>query len=152
MIVVDAILDFVVVAVVIVVLKEGLKELRNTILDRSLFKDLVNDELSNELDIAENVLLFVLEEGLLVFRALELRELLDFLIKRVLNSFNKEIFEGIVLLSFFLFLYSFELELIRVALAEITAQLSVGAGIFGLVPCLLNDFLNQGSADIHIFE
>lgn len=62
----------------------------------------------------------------------------------MLHLFNQQEFEGVVLFA------AFELELGRRPFGEVLAQFGVGAGVFGLVPRLLDDFLDEDLADFLI--
>lgn len=116
-IVINTVFDLFVVDESIVMIQERLEQLRNTIFDGSLFKDSAEDQLCNKLDIAENLLFSIFQKLLFVLRRFKVRELLNFLIKRMLNCFDKIKFERIVLL----FLFSFELEVSWMSFAEVRA-------------------------------
>lgn len=154
--VVDAVLDLIVMSEGIVVPQERLKELSYAVLDGPLLEDLVEDEFGNELDVAEDDLLLVLEEELLLLVRLELWELFDFLIEGVLHLLNKVVLEGVVLLLLALLALllglALELELVRVPLAEVAAEFGVGAGVLGLVPGLLDDLIDEHLADLPVVE
>ena len=70
----------------------------------------------------------------------------------MLHSLDQKVFEGVVLLALLLLLRSLELELAWVTLAEIAAQLGIGACVFRLVPGLLDDFLDEGLQHIGVIE
>lgn len=65
----------------------------------------MEDKLRDELYVAQNVLLFLLQEVLLVLRRLEFREFIDFEVKGMLDSVDEEVFERIVLLSLLVLLF-----------------------------------------------
>jgi hypothetical protein len=65
----------------------------------------------------------------------------------VLNKFDEDIFEGVVVFFVALFillssLFVFEDKVFDINFRELIAELSVSAGIFGLSPCLLNDLFD----------
>lgn len=136
----------------VVVLEEGLKELGDAVLDGAFLEDAVDDEFGDELHVAQNVFLLLFQEDLLVLGSLKLGELFDLLVEGVLHPLDQKVFEGVVLLALLLLLHSLKLELAWVSLAEIAAQLGIGACVFRLVPGLLDDFLDEGLQHVGVIK
>ena len=61
----------------------------------------------------------------------------------MLHFLNQKVFERIL----FILLASFILEISWVSFSEILAKFGIGASIFGLIPSLLDDFVDQNLAD-----
>lgn len=151
-IVVDAVFDLVLSAEGVVSFEEGIEQLGNAIFHRFLLKDPLQYQLSNKFDVAQNVLLLVLEEDLLVLWRLELGELVDFLVEGVLDSIDEEVFEWIVLLALLFLLGTLELEFVALEFGEVVTKFGVCACVFGLIPSLLDDFFNEDLANIDVVE
>lgn len=77
----DAVFDLFSLLVVVEVVEEGVEELADAVLDDHLLQNFADNEFSNELDVAENLGLSVLQVDVLVFLVLELGELLQLFIE-----------------------------------------------------------------------
>jgi hypothetical protein len=102
----NAILDLFILAVCVEVVEEGLEELGNAVLDNLFLENLANDELGNELDVAQDFLLCLPEEVVFSFLVLEDGEFFHPFIEGMLNLANQKVLEGIL----FLLVSCFELE------------------------------------------
>ena len=134
-VIVDAVLYVLVVDEGVEVLEERLEKLGDAVLDDPLAEHLADDEFGQKLDVGQDALLELLQEQLLVFARLELRELLDPLVERVLHRVHQEQLERVSILLR-------ELEVRVVLFAEAIAEFSIGAGVFRLVPGLLYGLLH----------
>ena len=132
---------------IVVMSQERGQKFFNTVLYDHLLQYFANDQLCQKFDITHDFLLDVFQIEFFVFRSLEIREELKFFIKEVLNSFNKEIFERILLL----FVPCFEFEIGRILLGEILTKFSISACVFRLTPCFVDDLLNQNFAELFTF-
>jgi len=137
-----------VLAVGIEVVKEGLEELRNAVFNDLLFENFADDKLSNEFDVAQNFLFGLSEEVILGLFVFKFGEFFHLFIKRVLNLADKEEFERVL----FLFASCLKFEAFGTLLTEIIAQLSISAGVLGLIPSLLDCLLNQYLTNFFAFD
>ena len=143
----NAIFNHLLLLEVVVVSQERAQQFFDAVLYDHLLQYFTNDQLCQKFDIAHDFLLYVFQVEFFVFRSLEIREELKFFIKEVLNSFNKEIFERILLL----FVPCFEFEIGRILLGEILTKFSISACVFRLTPCFVDDLLNQNFAELFTF-